>query len=138
MSFWGRLFGTEKAIDNIVDKDNGLLSQFGGWVGKMQFTEQERAEHDTQVRDWGIRQLDALSPFKVTQRILALTTAAVWVFMVVNIVVAMWLQASEVLNMLIQFATSQYVAWPTISVFALYFTGGVVDSWKRKQGAVGK
>lgn len=30
MSWFGRLFGTKKAIDSIVDKDNGLLSQVGG------------------------------------------------------------------------------------------------------------
>ena len=33
MSFLGRLFATDKAIDNITDKDDGLLVRAGGWVG---------------------------------------------------------------------------------------------------------
>jgi|GEM_PF-4276688 len=33
MSFLGRLFATDKAIDNITDKDDGLLMRAGGWVG---------------------------------------------------------------------------------------------------------
>lgn len=131
-NFFGRLFGSEKAVDNILDKDSGLLARFGGWVGGFQFTEQERAEHNRDMRQWGIRQLDALQPFKVTQRVLAFVTAGVWVFMILNIVGAIWLADDETLNRLIELALSQYVAWPTISVFALYFTGGVVDSWKRQ------
>ena len=31
MSFLGRLFATDKAIDNITDKDDGLLVRAGGW-----------------------------------------------------------------------------------------------------------
>lgn len=30
-----------KAVDNVLDKDNGLLTQFGGWIGGMNLTEQE-------------------------------------------------------------------------------------------------
>ena len=47
MSFWtkiGSFFTSGKAVDNILDKDNGLLAQVGGWIGNSQFTEEERAE----------------------------------------------------------------------------------------------
>jgi len=34
----------DKAADNVLDKDNGLLTQIGGWVDNMNFTEEEQAE----------------------------------------------------------------------------------------------
>ena len=33
-----------KVVDDVFDKDKGLLTQFGGWVGNMNFTEEEAAE----------------------------------------------------------------------------------------------
>ena len=30
-----------KAVDDVLDKDNGLLSQFGGWIGRMDLTDEE-------------------------------------------------------------------------------------------------
>ena len=44
---WG---GTEKAVDNILDKDKGLLTQVGNWIGGMNYTEEEQAEANTDLR----------------------------------------------------------------------------------------
>jgi len=33
-----------KLTDDVFDKDNGLLTKFGGWIGGQQFTDQEQAE----------------------------------------------------------------------------------------------
>jgi hypothetical protein len=30
-----------KAVDNVLDKDSGLLTQFGGWIGNMNLTDEE-------------------------------------------------------------------------------------------------
>jgi len=30
-----------KAVDDVLDKDKGLLTQFGGWIGNMSLTEEE-------------------------------------------------------------------------------------------------
>ena len=30
-----------KAVDDVLDKDNGLLTQFGGWIGNMNLTDEE-------------------------------------------------------------------------------------------------
>jgi hypothetical protein len=40
MGVLGRLFGTDKAVDNILDKDNGLVARAGEWLGNQQFTEE--------------------------------------------------------------------------------------------------
>ncbi len=30
-----------KAVDNVLDRENGLLTQFGGWIGNMNLTDEE-------------------------------------------------------------------------------------------------
>lgn len=46
MGFLSKLFGvaSPKTVDDIFDKDGGLLAKAGGWIGNMHFTEEERAE----------------------------------------------------------------------------------------------
>ena len=39
---WGK--GSEKIAENILDKDNGLLTQVGGWIGNMNYTAEEKAK----------------------------------------------------------------------------------------------
>ena len=34
-----------KVVDNVFDKEKGLLTQVGQWVGHQQFTEEEKAIH---------------------------------------------------------------------------------------------
>ncbi|RLA50065.1 MAG: hypothetical protein DRR42_14170, partial [Gammaproteobacteria bacterium] len=77
-SAFGRVFGTEKAVDNLMDKDKGLLVRMGGWVNDMSYTDQEKAKADADTREWGIRQLAALEPFKIVQRILAFGISFLW------------------------------------------------------------
>ena len=129
MSILGRLFATDKAIDNITDKDDGLLVRAGGWVGSLNYTDQEKAESAQEVREWGIRQLEALEPFKVVQRILAFGVTMVWAIVAINVIVAIWVKAVwqiDAASDLLAFAFSQFIFWPVLSVLALYFTGGVL------------
>ena len=41
---WG-----EKVQDNILDKDNGLLAQVGGWIGNMNLTDEEVLEFNAKT-----------------------------------------------------------------------------------------
>lgn len=43
------LFSAPKVIDNIFDKDKGLLTQVGEWVGNSKLTDEERMENDKAV-----------------------------------------------------------------------------------------
>ena len=112
----------------------------------------DKAEADKKTREWGVRQLEALQPFKVVQRILAFAATFLWIFTGVNILAAMWVEAFynktittvvdgvetiitheiHLVESLLTFAMSDYVLWPVTSVYVLYFSGGVIDSWKRK------
>ena len=71
MGWFGKLIGTDKAIDNVLDKDKGLLVRAGTAIGNLHYSDQEKAEGSQKVRDWSIRYLDALAPFKIVQRIIA-------------------------------------------------------------------
>lgn len=134
MEWLGKLLGTNKAINSIIDKDNGLLSQAGAWIGNMDYTPEEKAEANAQTREWGIRQLEALAPFKIVQRILAFATAFMWVCCGLIYMTAVWIEAfhnaelaPEAVKLVLvlpleKFILSDYVLWPTLSVFALYFS----------------
>jgi len=151
MGWFGRLVGTEKAVNDILDKDNGLLTKFGGWVDDFNYTQEEQAQANADKRAWGIRQLDALAPFKVVQRILAFAATFLWVFMGINTAAAIWVQAFvnkapeevviaevhhfiDLVGPMKAFAMSDFVLWPVLTVYALYFSGGVVESIKNKIG----
>jgi len=130
----GGVFGTKKAVDNLLDKDTGLLVKFGGWVDDFNYTEEERSVADKDKREWGIRQLEALSPFKVVQRILAFAATALWGFVGLNVILGMWVEAFytvSIVKPLLEFALSNYVLYPTLACYSLYFGGGVIDSISR-------
>jgi sterol desaturase/sphingolipid hydroxylase (fatty acid hydroxylase superfamily) len=131
MSWFGKLFATDQAVDNLLDKEAGLLSKTGEWVGNLHYTEEERAEAAQETRQWGLRQLEALAPFKVVQRVLAFMAATFWIVVGLNVLLAIWLEATTDIKAqaaMMSFALSEYVWWPVLAVFALYFTGGVLPS----------
>lgn len=136
-SAFGRVFGTEKSLDNLMDKDNGLLVRMGGWVDGMHYTEQEKSEASAQTRDWAIRQLTALEPFKIVQRILAFGISFLWAITGLNVLIGIWVEAVypniSVVESLLSFAFSDYLLWPTTICFALYFGGGTVGSFVNRQ-----
>lgn len=41
MSWYNPLSWGDKVVDNVLDKDNGLLTQFGGFIGNLNLTEEE-------------------------------------------------------------------------------------------------
>ena len=134
----GRLFGTEKAIENITDKKDGLLTQVGGWIGNFSHTDEEKAEDRAEIRAWGLKQLEALAPFKVVQRILAFSCTFLWIFVGLNVVVALWVEALypeiKIAEAMLDFATSQYVFMPVSLCYILYFGGGAIESLKHRAG----
>ena len=150
MGVLGRLFGTDKAVDDILDKDDGLVAKAGEWLGNQQFTEEEKAEHRLKTREWGLKQLEALAPFKVVQRILAFTIIAIWAILALNCVAGLWfdafhpavisatdpekvlIPATDLASKMLTLASNDVIFWPTVSVLSLYFSGGVIESIKRK------
>lgn len=131
MSWFGKLFATDKAVNNLVDKDNGLLAQAGSWIGGLKYTEEEKAENNLLVKQWGLKQLEALEPFKVVQRIIAFAVLFTWSFAAINVIAMIWFEHPN-LDDMIKFATSDYIFWPTVAVLSLYCGGGTINSFKKK------
>jgi len=132
LSILGKVFGSDKAVDNLLDKDKGLLVRAGGWVNDLHYSDAEKAENSLLVREWGIKQLEALAPFKIVQRIIAFAVTALWGLVGLNVVAAIWIEALypevQVKEAMIQFATSEYVFYPTLAVLGLYMGGGILPS----------
>lgn len=51
MSWLTTIFSKSKTVDDVLDKDNGLLAQMGGWVGNFNFTDEERSEMNKKLID---------------------------------------------------------------------------------------
>ena len=49
MGMFSWLASAPKVVDNIFDKDKGLLTQVGSWIGGQQFTPEEQAEHSAEM-----------------------------------------------------------------------------------------
>ena len=49
MGWISSIFAVEKAVDNVLDKEKGLLTQFGGWIGGMDLTPEEVMESNAQT-----------------------------------------------------------------------------------------
>jgi len=134
MSWLGGLFGTKKAVDNLLDKDNGLIVKAGTAIGNLHYSEQEKAQSSRAVQEWSIRYLDSMSQFKVVQRVLAFAAMGLWVFFGINLVIAVWIKQIypdiDALTGLKEIAFSDYVFWPVVSIFALYTGGGTINSLK--------
>ncbi|MCK5603167.1 hypothetical protein KAR91_14895 [Candidatus Pacearchaeota archaeon] len=133
----GKVFGTDKAVANLLDKNDGLLAKAGGWIGNFNYTDEEKAESDAKTREWGLRQLEALAPFKVVQRILAFAASGFWILVGINVLAAIWIEALyphiKIKADMMAFAMSDYVFWPVLVVFALYFSGGVLPRGSDKK-----
>ena len=110
MKFLTRLFSpgsASKAVEGVI---KGIDSAV--------FTPQERAEMH-------IKQLEALAPFKIVQRILMSAICFVWVMLIAEYSVAIWLQNDAVKDALIELIQSEFVWGPTLAGFALYLGGGL-------------
>lgn len=50
MSWYNPLSWSDKLVDNILDKDDGLLKGVGGWIDDLSHTEQEQSEDKKELR----------------------------------------------------------------------------------------
>jgi hypothetical protein len=50
MAWYNPLSWSDKVIDNVLDKKEGILVKVGGWIDGQQYTEQESAEDKKELR----------------------------------------------------------------------------------------
>jgi hypothetical protein len=49
MGWFTKLFSSSKTIDDVMDKDSGLLTQVGSWIGNMDLTKEEVIEFNAKT-----------------------------------------------------------------------------------------
>lgn len=130
MSWFRALFSADKVADNVLDKDNGLLAKAGGWIGNMNFTEEERAEMNKKFQDLALEKLKALAPFKVMQRILVTIIASTWATGFFFMLCFIAFDSKTRIDNLYAFMQTEYAWTPMFGVVVLYLLGGVVPSKK--------
>ena len=129
-SVFGSIFGTKKAQNDLLDKDDGLLVKAGSFVNNLHFSEAEKAEHSLEVHKMLLERLKALEPFKIVQRILAFGIISTWWVVVVNVLAAIWIHAVtldcfmvdgietctsiDARTDMLAFAFSDFVFWPVL------------------------
>lgn len=55
MSWYNPFSWSDKVIDNVLDKDEGILVKVGGWIDGQQHTDQEKAEDNKALREGVIK-----------------------------------------------------------------------------------
>lgn len=119
MGWFSMLLGTGGVVDGIKEG-----------VDKAILTDEERLDYHTTM-------LKAYEPFKLIQRGLAIAVTIMFAFVmiiqVVLVIISIWfvdvLAAVEVMNELEVVST---IGYSFLAIMSLYFTGGVVNSFKSK------
>lgn len=106
MSFFSRLFGSEKAVGGIV---KGVDAAF--------FTKEEKAEHFLRI-------LKAYEPFKLAQRFLALIVGIPYV--VVWVICAVTMFFTDTSKVVAEW-NNETLGTPFALILAFYFGGGAVE-----------
>ena len=96
MSFWGKLFGTEKALNAVVD---GVSNGLDALVYTDEEKAQAAAENRTEARKMVVEWMRTTQGQNLARRLLALSITAVWLFQyilaqVAN-VISVWSDKSE-------------------------------------------
>lgn len=127
----------DKAADNILDKDDGLLTQVGSWVGGMDFTDQEKAEYKMKVADKAAefvgKTLGESTVRSKTRRAIAVQWIKVQLalFLLCAIVAPFDMKLAE---FYFKLAASDVMLWGTGSIIVFFF-GGYVWGTHIKKGS---
>jgi hypothetical protein len=94
----------QKNVDAILDPHDGHLAKLGGWIGRMQFTDQERAEmlsHTAEaIREYSIKTMGESTERSKTRRNISILWIKVQLALVLCCVIAIAGGDSERFEML--------------------------------------
>ena len=118
-------FDTHKAVDDVLDKDNGLLTQVGDWIGGMNLTAEEVLEMNkvtvASVQTFVAATLSESTDRSKTRRSMAVGWMNLQVFLVLLYVSSLFL-ANEVSSRVIELILSGYNIAIT-SAITIFFYG---------------
>ena len=126
----------EKVVGDVFDKDGGLLTQVGSWVGNMHFTDEEKAEYNMKVADKTAefvgKTMDENTERSRTRRSIAVLWIKVQLGLVLMTAICIpWSKsvASDYFNL----ATSDVMLWGTGSIVVFFFGGYVWGAHVKKK-----
>jgi len=121
---WIKSVFTSKTVDNVLDKDNGLLAQAGSWIGNFQFTDEEKSEANKAMIDSAsefVKQTLTESTVRSkTRRWLAIQWVKIELFLVLlSCAVAPW--NMKLAEFYWSIAMSELMFWGTMAVLGFFF-----------------
>ena len=113
MSFLGSLFATPetigKGVDAVINAGDALV-----------FTDEEKAEHNSRMRDWYIKYLDSTTGSALARRMIAVGVTALWSINIIVVLIAKALGCEDYATFAFDVLTD-VVAIPFGVIVAFYF-----------------
>jgi len=124
MSIFSWFTSSSKTVDDVMDKDNGLLAQVGGWIGNMNLTKEEVMEQNARtvssVQDFVKATLSESTERSTTRR----SVATLWIKSQLGIVLMCCIAAPwdiELARFYMELATSGLMITGTTAIIIFFF-----------------
>jgi len=131
MNWFTSIFSSSKTVDNVLDKDNGLLSQVGGWIGNMNFTPEEKAKMNARLAD-GVSDFVKMTLGENTERSKARRSVAkMWIraqLLMIFIVVITAPFDMEMAKFYLSIAFGTVMVGGTFSIIGFFFGAHMLSS----------
>jgi hypothetical protein len=124
MAWYNPLSWSDKAIDNVLDKDDGLLANVGSWIGAQQYTTEEEAEAREALRkgvvDYAINSMGENSERSKARREIAKQWIKVQLWLVMLTAISIPLNES-IAKSYFELATSSIMLGGTGAIITFFF-----------------
>lgn len=135
MNWFTSLFSSNKVVDNVLDKNNGLLAQAGEWIGNFSYTDEEKAEAKAALNNGVVEYVKTTLTENSARSKTRRTVAVMWIG--VELLLVLLTCAAAPFNMELakfywQVATSELMFWGTMSVIAFFFGPYMIGSHFRR------
>ena len=124
-----------KAVDNVLDKDNGLISQVGGWIGRMDLTPEEvliqNAKTVNSVQEFARATLDESTERSKSRR----GIVEKWIKTQLALVLMVCICAPfnmELAMLYLELATSGLMVMGTTAIIIFHFGSHGIAKFKKK------
>lgn len=135
MSLFSWLSNNTKAVDDVLDKDSGLLAKAGGWFDRLSYTDEEQAEAKAKrlsaYTNWFETTLSENTERSKTRRKVAVDWIRVQLFLILLTAITIFWD-EEKAQSLFELATSQLMVWGTGSIIVFFFGGYVWGNYIAK------
>ena len=124
------IFKSAKVVDDVFDKDKGLMTQVGNWIGGMNYTEEEKAEAVSDVNK-GVAEFVKSSLAESTVRSITRRAIAVlWIRVQLLFFIFSGVAAPfnlELAKFYLTIATADVMLFGTLSIIAFFFGSYMIN-----------